>query len=199
MQIVPGAARSRGGDVGLGAVRYRTGTMWTVDSPDLETTLRLGEALGRVVPPGGIVVALSGDLGAGKTALAQGVGRALAIVEAVTSPTFVLVSEHMGPVPLLHADLYRLRASDLAQLGLEEKLEDWPGVALVEWAERFPQLLPDDRVEVELLHAGEGRRVTVRGTGPRGWALVAAWRRSFDQGGADLPPDPAAAGAARGR
>ena len=113
-------------------------------------------------------------IGAGKTVFAQGVGAALAVHGAVLSPTFVLVSEHPGSLPLLHADLYRVASGEVEGLGLEEALESWPGVALIEWADRFPEILPADHLELQLEHAAEGRIATLRAHGPRHSALLDA-------------------------
>jgi tRNA threonylcarbamoyladenosine biosynthesis protein TsaE len=100
----------------------------------VEQTRELGRRLAGVLRPGDLVV-LSGPLGAGKTALTQGIGAGLGVRGRVTSPTFVLAREHRGPVPLVHVDAYRVRdsgaADALADLDLEAALED--GVVVVEW------------------------------------------------------------------
>ena len=154
--------------------------MWTLVSPDPDTTRALGRTLGRVAGAG-VVVALVGDLGAGKTCFAQGVGQGLEVADAVVSPTFVLIAEHEGRLPLLHADAYRLAAHELPGLGLEEAIEGWPGVALVEWADRFPEVLPCDRLEVHLTEAPEGRRVAIAATGPLHDAVLEVWRDAWDR------------------
>ena len=141
---------------------------------DVASTLAFGEALGRALDAPACVL-LRGGLGAGKTTLAQGVGRALGH-PGLTSPTFALLMEHPGGVPVLHADLWRLEAHELAGIGLEESLEGWPGVCLVEWGDRFPDALPLDRLEVTLEGAGEGRTVSVGATGPRSAAALARLR-----------------------
>src|SRR5579885_1229509 len=102
-----------------------------------ETEL-VGEALGRALrarEARGCVVALAGPLGAGKTCFVQGLARGLGAAGYVRSPTFTLIHEHRGPVPLYHVDLYRLAPAELDTLGLEEVLEG-PGVVAVEWADR---------------------------------------------------------------
>lgn len=144
--------------------------MKTLYAPDPDATFAAGERLGRAVRPG-TCVALIGDLGAGKTLFAKGVGAGLGISR-VQSPTFILVQTHPGGrVPLWHADLYRLSDPDeLEQLGLDEVLEA-DGVVLVEWADRFPDVLPVDHLEVRLTPEGEGRRIEVLGHGPRSAAL----------------------------
>lgn len=145
--------------------------MRTVYAPDPDATFAAGERLGRAAGPG-TCVALVGDLGAGKTLFAKGVGAALGI-HRVQSPTFAILQAHTGGrLPFWHADLYRLDGPDaLEQLGLEEVIGD--GVLLVEWADRFPEVLPADHLEVRLDEEGEGRRIVVIGHGPRSAALEA--------------------------
>ena len=78
-------------------------------------------------------------------------------------------------------DAYRLAAHELPGLGLEEAIEGWPGVALVEWADRFPEVLPDDRLEARLAEAGGGRVVAISATGPRHAAVLEAWRDAWSR------------------
>ncbi|HMV70165.1 MAG TPA: tRNA (adenosine(37)-N6)-threonylcarbamoyltransferase complex ATPase subunit type 1 TsaE [Myxococcota bacterium] len=150
--------------------------MRTLSSLSPDHTYALGLALGRAAPPGAIV-ALIGDLGAGKTLLAQGIAAGLGVPGPVQSPTFVVAQEHPdGRLPLVHADLYRVEsAAELAQIGLDDRL-DGVTVVLVEWADRFPGLLPDDHLAVRLLHAGGGRRVEIDARGPS----AAAWLEAAD-------------------
>jgi tRNA threonylcarbamoyladenosine biosynthesis protein TsaE len=135
----------------------------------------LGERLGRALRAGD-VVALVGPLGAGKTTFVQGVARGAGVPPErhVASPTFALVNEHPGRVPFVHADLYRVeRRAELDELGLDDAF-DRAAVA-IEWLDRFPDAAPADRLELTLeIEADGGRRVTARGTGPRGSALAAA-------------------------
>jgi len=135
------------------------------DTP--EHTFAVGVALGRAAFPGA-ALALVGDLGAGKTVLARGVGAGLQVTTRVQSPSFILVqTHHGGRLPLWHADLYRLGdASELDQLGLDELL-DADGVVMVEWADRFPELLPEDHLLVRLVDLGQARRLELGATGPR--------------------------------
>ena len=150
--------------------------MWSIGTSSVEETRALGKALGACADVG-TVVALVGELGAGKTCFCQGVGAGLGILQPVLSPTFVLIAEYPGGrLPLLHADNYRLRPGEEEGIGLEERLEQWPGVALVEWADRFDQLLPEDHLRVVIAHAGVDRTVSVRGTGPKHAALLDTWR-----------------------
>jgi tRNA threonylcarbamoyladenosine biosynthesis protein TsaE len=139
-----------------------------------EQTRAWGRALGERAGPG-TVVALSGELGAGKTCFVQGLGEGLGVTAPVTSPTFVLIAELPGRLPLLHADLYRVEAGDLDGLGLEERIEGWSGLSAVEWAERHPAVVPADHLVVRLQEVEGGRRITAYATGPLHAELLAAW------------------------
>jgi tRNA threonylcarbamoyladenosine biosynthesis protein TsaE len=124
----------------------------------------------------GDVIALTGELGAGKTTFTQGVGEGLGFGGAVVSPTFTLVREYRGGrLPLVHADVYRLdRVQDVLDLGLDELAED--GVLLVEWGDAVGGLLPPAHLIVELTVPGEGdeRAVGIAGNGDP-WSL--RWER----------------------
>jgi tRNA threonylcarbamoyladenosine biosynthesis protein TsaE len=108
----------------------------------------LGVILGQLVRPG-LVMVLRGQLGAGKTCLAQGVGRGLGIEDPIKSPTFTLVHEYQGRLAFYHLDLFRLDGPELEGIGLEEYL-DVGGVTLVEWGEKAAWVLPADRLEIEI-------------------------------------------------
>lgn len=128
-------------------------------------TEEAGERLCRALLARGLrhaVVALSGEMGVGKTAFARGFGRALGATQ-VKSPTYTVVSEHKGvPVPLFHFDFYRLSdADDLASIGYEDYLAR-EGYLLVEWSERLPDEIPADAVRVSILRAGDGNRRIIR-------------------------------------
>jgi len=140
-------------------------------------TERLGERLATHAQPGD-VIALWGELGAGKTVLARGIAIGLGVDEdAVTSPTFIILREHLGGrLPLYHLDLYRLTRTDLPSTGWEEVLESG-GVTVIEWPDRAGDELPLDRVDVRLEHVAETkRRVSIEPTGPRSRRLVDALR-----------------------
>ena len=111
-------------------------------------TDRFGAALARILPDG-TVIAMTGTLGAGKTRLVRAVAQASGIdPEEVSSPTFVLVHEYLGKRPIYHFDTYRLRDEDeFMELGPEEYFYG-AGLTFVEWAERFPAILPEDRIEI---------------------------------------------------
>jgi tRNA threonylcarbamoyladenosine biosynthesis protein TsaE len=124
-----------------------------------EETRALGRELAQLLPEQGVVL-LIGDLGAGKTTLAKGIveGRNAASVDDVSSPTFTLIHEYGDPVKVYHVDLYRLdTAEEVSRLGLEE-LFDRPALTLIEWGERFPELLPAERAEIRLKHLTEDQR-----------------------------------------
>ena len=147
-----------------------------------EETQHLGEVLGATLRPIATreptVLALVGPLGAGKTCFVQGLARGLGVSGAVRSPTFTLIHEHRGPVPLYHIDLYRLEAFDLEGLGLEEIL-DTPGVTAIEWGERAAGVLPPAHLLIELTF-GRGESERCLRFIPRGVqyeGLVAAVRR----------------------
>jgi tRNA threonylcarbamoyl adenosine modification protein YjeE len=137
-----------------------------LDLPDLDATARLGAAIAAGLRAGD-VVALWGDLGAGKTTLARAILRALGVAEDVPSPTFTLVQSYdTARFAVAHYDLYRLKsAAEMRELGFDEALED--GVALVEWPERAPEALPLDALHVRLAPSLAGRNARL--TGPARW------------------------------
>ena len=118
-----------------------------------EDTFRIAAELAKRLTPG-VVIALHGDLGAGKTCFVQGLAAALGVKGPVSSPTFTLINEHAGRLPLYHIDLYRIDGSDEALgLGLDEYLHGG-GVTAMEWAERVAELLPKTAVHIRIT-AGE--------------------------------------------
>ncbi|MCO4743570.1 MAG: tRNA (adenosine(37)-N6)-threonylcarbamoyltransferase complex ATPase subunit type 1 TsaE [Proteobacteria bacterium] len=143
-----------------------------VRCPNPEDTEALGASLGRHAMPG-TVVALSGDLGAGKTVFARGVGAGLGVTTRVQSPSYIIVQSHEGGrLPFAHADLYRLGdADELEQLGLDDVL-DAGGMVLIEWAERFPEVLPTDHVVCVIREVADGRAVELSATGPSAQQLL---------------------------
>jgi tRNA threonylcarbamoyladenosine biosynthesis protein TsaE len=136
-------------------------------------TESLGRALGRATT-GGEVIALIGALGAGKTALVRGVAAGLdAPPDTVSSPTFVLAHEYRGRLPLIHIDLYRLRTEAEAEsIGLSDYFTGRT-VTAIEWADRFPAMLPEDRLEVQLTHRSPSTRVVrLAALGPQSCSLL---------------------------
>ncbi len=123
-----------------------------------EDTLSIARALGAVLVPGD-VVALTGELGAGKTVFCKGVGESLGIPpRRIVSPSFTIVTEHAGRTPVAHVDAYRLASEGEAlDIGLDEVLSGGR-VCLVEWAEKIRFLLPNDCIRITFQILGEGRR-----------------------------------------
>src|SRR5580692_8338494 len=144
------ASRDHGGRVAI----YRTASE--------AETIALGERLACELPVRGVVL-LIGNLGAGKTTLAKGIvnGLGAAAPDEVSSPTFTLIHEY-GEGRVYHVDLYRLdEPRQVATLGLDEIFER-DGLVLIEWGERFPRLLPPDRVEIRIRHLdGDEREIEV--------------------------------------
>ena len=139
-----------------------------------------GRCIGRVLR-GGDALALVGDLGAGKTTLVRGiVGGLSGSVTSVTSPTFMLIHRYQGRLPLIHLDLYLLaHFTEAESIGLSDCFTD-ETVTAVEWADRFPDLLPSDRLNVQLMHRTRSTRTVqleARGRGSR--SLLLRIRREY--------------------
>jgi tRNA threonylcarbamoyladenosine biosynthesis protein TsaE len=158
----------------------------TLRTTSVEDTKAVAAALASVARPGDLIV-LAGEMGAGKTAFAQGFAAALGVIDAVTSPTFTLVHTYEGRYRVHHADVYRLeRLSEVADLALGELLDDDDAVVLVEWGDVVASSLGADLLTVRLepvdLDQPELRLVTVTAAGA-GWtrrwpqiqAALAAW------------------------
>lgn len=128
-------------------------------SADEETTDMIGSVIAKVLQPG-TVIALVGNLGAGKTRLTQAICCAMNVDERdVNSPTFVLIQEYAGRLPLYHFDTYRLRDSDeFLELGADELLEG-EGVCFVEWADKVADVLPKDLLRIEIEITGVSSRL----------------------------------------
>jgi len=146
----------------------------TFVSLDPGATSALGRALAGSARPGD-VICLWGDLGAGKTHLAKAFGAGLGVAETITSPSFILMAEYEGRVPLFHIDLYRLAdATDALSGGLIDDRQSG-GVTLIEWPDRLGPALPAERLDVIIDGSGdEPRSITVRahGVGPRRYLEV---------------------------
>ena len=142
----------------------------TARTASVEETQALAAAVGGLARPGDLVL-LAGDLGAGKTAFAQGFGRALDVTEPITSPTFTLAQQYEGRLVVHHLDVYRLdQLGEVADLGLSELLDDG-GVVLIEWGDAILPVLPNDYLEVRLTFGAgdDDRLLALRSVGP-GWA-----------------------------
>lgn len=132
---------------------------YTFKSKSKEATLKLGQSLGRVLK-GGDILCLAGDLGAGKTALAQGIAAGLGISADVTSPTFTLIQEYRVPpqgssLRLVHMDLYRLQhPEEVEVIGVEDAFQT-DTICLIEWPEIAEDYLPEDRLDIQIQGSGE--------------------------------------------
>jgi tRNA threonylcarbamoyladenosine biosynthesis protein TsaE len=143
------------------------------NAPDERATDRLGQLLAEVLKPG-TVVALIGNLGAGKTRLVRAVAEAAGVDRReINSPTFVLVHEYEGRFPIYHFDTYRLHdESEFASLGASEYFEG-AGVCFVEWADRVAGLIPADHLRIEISTTGDtSRAFRLIATGPRSQRMV---------------------------
>lgn len=155
----------------------------TVDfiSTSAEQTVRLGVRLGQLLRPED-VIGLVGDLGAGKTAMARGIGRGWGAALRVTSPTFTLVNQYPrmsdGHI-LYHVDCYRLQSEgDVITAGLEDVLIS-DGAVMIEWPERIEPWLPEDRLTIQLRYLSETRRgMRITASGERSATLLKDFKRS---------------------
>ncbi len=124
-----------------------------------EETQEIGVQIGTQLRPGD-VVALIGDLGAGKTCLTQGIAQGVGVYQdqIVNSPSYILINEYEGKIPIYHIDLYRLeRLEDIVALGLEDYLEG-DGICVIEWGDRMDELLPESHIQVTITAEDESTR-----------------------------------------
>jgi len=129
----------------------------TVTTNSEKETVFEGEKLGRTLKPG-CVVALYGELGAGKTAFSRGIAEGLGIGASVTSPTFTIVNEYPGEIPLFHFDMYRLGSeAELFDIGWDDYL-DRNGVCVVEWSEKVSAAFDAETIKVKIINTGENSR-----------------------------------------
>lgn len=152
---------------------------WTLALPSRAATEAFGQTIGRALS-GGETLALFGELGAGKTALVRGIATGLGVPpSAVCSPTFVLIHEYQGRLPLVHMDLYRLRSlAEAESIGIHDYFQGHT-VTAIEWADKFPALLPADRLEITLRHhSPTTRAVHFLARGTHSARLLAELRRT---------------------
>ncbi len=151
----------------------------TLISGNTEETLSIGRVVGENLNAGDIV-ALTGELGAGKTCLTKGIAIGLGVLESypITSPTFTLINEYQGKLTLYHFDLYRLKGlHEMEDLGYEEYLFG-EGVCVIEWAEKIKDLFLDSMVSVSLKYLDENRReISITGDGDRMAQIINALKR----------------------
>jgi tRNA threonylcarbamoyladenosine biosynthesis protein TsaE len=161
-------------------MKYEAGAINFV-SHSPEDTKKVGAALGCMANSGDIFF-LVGDLGAGKTCLTQGIALGLGVKDNVMSPTFVLVREHRGRLPLYHIDLYRLdRIDEIINLGLEQYLDDY-GLSVIEWAEKGSEVLPRENLFIRLNYVSESERnLTFKSNGTRYEDLIKQLKSELDK------------------
>lgn len=132
------------------------------ETTDDRATIALGERLANFLKPG-VIVAFYGDLGVGKTTMIKGIARGLGVKETVKSPSFVIITEYLGRLPVYHIDLYRIRSiEELLNTGFDSYLRS-DGVCLIEWAERAEEILPQNTIRIKLTFADSGRRIEILG------------------------------------
>lgn len=131
--------------------------MLTLYTSTPEQTIQLGGIIGSYLQKQDIL-AMQGTLAAGKTTITKGIAKSLGIEETVTSPTFTLISEYEGKIPLYHMDVYRLDSTeDFLNLGVEEMLYG-DGICIIEWSEKIMDELPDDTIIIKLQTLESGKR-----------------------------------------
>ncbi|SDC89468.1 tRNA threonylcarbamoyladenosine biosynthesis protein TsaE [Terribacillus halophilus] len=130
----------------------------------IEETNSFGRKLAELLQSGDIIT-MEGDLGAGKTTLTKAIGAGLGVKRTINSPTFTIIKEYEGRLPLYHMDVYRLEDSD-EDIGFEEYFSG-EGVSIVEWAQFIEDYLPKERLELTLKHDGEGRTIMLKPIGER--------------------------------
>jgi tRNA threonylcarbamoyladenosine biosynthesis protein TsaE len=113
-----------------------------------EETKNLGKEIGKLAKPGDLL-AFYGELGAGKTCFIQGISQELEVKDYVTSPSFTIVNEYRGKIPIYHFDLFRLNTEEILELGYEEYFYG-EGLTVIEWAEKIEQLLPKEHLKIEI-------------------------------------------------
>ena len=131
--------------------------MHKVITKSAEETRELGKRIGAFLLPND-VLALTGDLGAGKTTLIQGIAEGLGVIDYVTSPTFIIINEYRGRLPLYHFDLYRLdNEGEIEDLAVEEYFTK-AGVCVIEWAEKLYSLMPQKHETIEIKVISDNER-----------------------------------------
>lgn len=133
---------------------------------DENKTKELGEKLGKLVDAGSIIC-LVGDLGAGKTTFTQSFAKSLGVDDYITSPTFTIVNEYKGRLPLYHFDVYRIGCSEeMYDIGYDEYINS-DGVCIIEWANLIEDILPDEYLKIDMKYKEMGREVTFEPVGEK--------------------------------
>ncbi|MBO7582336.1 MAG: tRNA (adenosine(37)-N6)-threonylcarbamoyltransferase complex ATPase subunit type 1 TsaE [Treponema sp.] len=130
----------------------------TFTTSSAEETIELGKKIGKLLKKGDII-AMQGTLAAGKTTITKGIAQALGITETITSPTFCLISEYEGTMPLYHMDVYRLDGTeDFINLGTDDMLYG-DGVSIIEWSEKIMDELPSSTIILKITPQEDGKRL----------------------------------------
>ena len=143
--------------------------MYTKNEEELQS---LGERLGYLLEKNDVLI-LTGELGAGKTTFTKGLAKGLQISQMIKSPTYTIVREYEGRMPLYHLDVYRIEG-DADSIDLDEFLFG-SGVTVIEWGHLLGEALPADYLELEILKDGEGREVVFHAHGQRATELLQRW------------------------
>jgi len=130
--------------------------MHQIKTESMEDTMRLGEKLALLLKKGDVIT-LEGELGAGKTTFTKGIAKGLGVVQSLSSPTFTIIKEYKGTLPLYHMDAYRLEHSE-EDLGFDEYFHG-NGVSVVEWAQFILEFLPNERLDVRIEYLNEHQRL----------------------------------------
>lgn len=131
-----------------------------------EQTKEIGYKLGKLLTPGS-VICLIGDLGAGKTTMTQSLAKAIGVDDYITSPTFTIVNEYEGDMPLYHFDVYRIGSSEeMYDIGYDEYINS-DGVCIIEWANLIDDILPDEYLDIKLSYKDMGREMILKPIGEK--------------------------------
>ncbi|WP_313991089.1 tRNA (adenosine(37)-N6)-threonylcarbamoyltransferase complex ATPase subunit type 1 TsaE [uncultured Selenomonas sp.] len=147
-----------------------------------EETAHLAGTIGKIIHEG-TVICLDGELGAGKTLFVRALARTLGVESDVTSPTFNLMNIYEAACPIVHFDLYRLASeAELEEIGFYEYAEATEGIVLIEWAEKFPNAMPEDRLQVRIeALTREERQFIFAAEGEKSTALLEELSRIVDR------------------
>ena len=130
----------------------------TIITKSPEETKKIGKEVGKLARPGDLL-AFYGELGAGKTCFIQGISQQLEVKDYVTSPSFTIINEYQGKIPIYHFDLFRLNnAEEILELGYEEYFYG-EGLAVIEWAEKIEQLLPKEHLKIDIKFKNYHKRI----------------------------------------
>lgn len=149
--------------------------MLKINVENIKETEKIGYTLGKLLT-GGEIICMTGDLGAGKTTMTQSIAEGLDVKDYVTSPTFTIINEYEGRLPLYHFDVYRINDVDeMYDLGYEEYFYS-NGVSIIEWADMIEEILPKERLNINIHKKDdiEGREIIIDGNGEKYQNIIKA-------------------------